>query len=74
MNGNGKDTMTDLNWTQVKRAAEENAVVLMPLGVIEEHGPHLCLGTDIYTAHEYCRPRGTWALPRSLNRWRWRRI
>jgi creatinine amidohydrolase len=21
------------------------------LGVLEEHGPHLCLGTDIYTAH-----------------------
>jgi creatinine amidohydrolase len=22
--------------------------------VIEEHGPHLCLGTDIYTAHRQC--------------------
>ena len=24
------------------------------MGVIEEHGPHLCLATDIYTAHIYC--------------------
>lgn len=50
-----KDTMTDMSWTDIQKAANENAIVLMPLGVIEEHGPHLCLGTDIYTAHEYCR-------------------
>jgi creatinine amidohydrolase len=33
---------------------DKDALVLLPLGVIEEHGPHLCLGTDIYTAHVYC--------------------
>ena len=46
--------MADMKWTDVKRYAEENAVVLLPMGVIEEHGPHLCLATDIYTAHIYC--------------------
>ncbi len=30
------------------------SIVLLPMGVIEEHGPHLCLATDIYTAHIYC--------------------
>ena len=50
-----RDTMVDMKWTDVTRAAGENAVVLLPIGVIEEHGPHLCLGTDIYTAVTQCR-------------------
>lgn len=48
------DNMIGMSWTAVAEAAERGAVVLLPLGVIEEHGPHLCLGTDIYTAQEYC--------------------
>ena len=47
-------TMADMKWTDIKRYADENAIVLLPMGVIEEHGPHLCLATDIYTAHIYC--------------------
>ena len=31
------NTMADMNWTDIKRYAEENAVVLLPMGVIEEH-------------------------------------
>ena len=46
--------MADMNWTDIKRYAEENAIVLLPMGVIEEHGPHLCLATDTYIAHIYC--------------------
>jgi creatinine amidohydrolase len=49
-----KDTMVNMKWTEVEYYAGENALVLLPLGVIEEHGPHLCLGTDIMTAHIYC--------------------
>lgn len=48
------DTMVNLTWTDLEESADKNAIVLMPLGVIEEHGPHLCLGTDIYTATIYC--------------------
>ncbi len=48
------NTMANMNWTQLQQAVEEDAVVLLPLGVMEEHGPHLCLGTDIYTAHLQC--------------------
>ena len=47
-------TMADMSWPDIQRHADENAIVLLPMGVIEEHGPHLCLGTDIYTAHVYC--------------------
>ena len=49
-----KDTMVNMKWTDIESYANKNALVLLPLGVIEEHGPHLCLGTDILTAHIYC--------------------
>ena len=45
------NTMANMTWTDIKRCVDQRAVVLLPLGVIEEHGPHLCLGTDIYVAH-----------------------
>ncbi|MCL1973612.1 MAG: creatininase family protein [Bacteroidetes bacterium] len=37
-------------------AAVKNAqgVCLIPMGVLEKHGPHLPLGTDVYTARELC--------------------
>ncbi len=54
MNGIFHQTMADMNWAELSTTAARNAPVLLPLGVIEEHGPHLCLGTDIYTAHLYC--------------------
>lgn len=49
-----KDTMANMKWTEIQNFALKKAVVLLPMGVIEEHGPQLCLGTDIYTAHIYC--------------------
>ena len=54
IDGMFKDTMVNMKWTDVQEYSNKNALVLLPLGVIEEHGPHLCLGTDIYTAHIYC--------------------
>jgi len=34
---------------------QSEGVCLVPLGVIEKHGQHLPLGTDVYTAREICR-------------------
>lgn len=50
-------TMADMTRPELIRFIKKNpdAAVLLPLGVIEAHGSHLCLGTDIYSAHEYCR-------------------
>jgi creatinine amidohydrolase len=42
------ETMADMTWPEVDEAARAGAVVLWGLGVIEEHGPHLPLGTDVY--------------------------
>ena len=44
-------TMADMNYQDIEKLIAEKAVVLLPIGVIEEHGPHLPLGTDIYLAY-----------------------
>jgi creatinine amidohydrolase len=54
LDGIFKDTMVNMKWTDIQYYADKNALVLLPLGVIEEHGPHLCLGTDIYIANIQC--------------------
>ena len=49
------ETMADMTWPDVKKAAENGAIVLLPTGVIEEHGPHMCLGVDTYEAYMFAR-------------------
>jgi len=46
--------MINSTWVDIRESARRDDIVLIPFGVIEEHGPHLCLGTDIYTAVVYC--------------------
>lgn len=41
-------TMVEMDWCSVEELAKKDALVLLPVGVIEEHGRHLPLGTDIY--------------------------
>lgn len=53
-----KDTMTELSWIEIDALAKNDAVVLFPVGVIEEHGPQLPLGTDIYLA--YAQAHDVW--------------
>jgi len=42
------DTMADMTYPEVRDAAGQGAVVLWGFGVIEQHGPHLPLATDVY--------------------------
>jgi creatinine amidohydrolase len=42
------ETMADMTFPDLVRAAADRAVVLWGLGVIEQHGPHLPLATDVY--------------------------
>jgi len=44
-------TIVDMTWPEIKQAAERNALVLLPIGVIEEHGPHMGLGADTYQCY-----------------------
>ena len=42
------DTIAEMTWFEVDQAAKEGAVLLWAFGVIEQHGPHLPTGTDVY--------------------------
>lgn len=47
-----KDTMTEMTYRQIEKLVDQDAIVLFPVGIIEEHGPHLPIGTDIYLAYK----------------------
>ena len=42
-------------WPELREAAKEDRVVLLPVGTIEQHGPHLPLSTDCITSREIAR-------------------
>jgi creatinine amidohydrolase len=47
--------MAELTASAVEAAARRQAAVLLPVGVMEAHGPHLPIGTDAYIALQLCR-------------------
>src|SRR3989304_7669328 len=46
-----EETMAHMTYVEIEKAAQEKTPVLFPVGVIEEHGPHLPLGVDVYGAY-----------------------
>ena len=50
-----EDTMADMTYQQIEDAVGNRLPILFPVAVIEEHGPHMCLGTDTYMAYAICR-------------------
>ena len=46
---------TDFRWPELKTLAEEGAIVLLPIGQTEEHGPHLPVGCDVHISMETAR-------------------
>ena len=44
-----------LTWPEVRRAAEEKRVCLIPVATLEDHGPHLPIDTDLRITAEICR-------------------
>ena len=42
-------------WPELREAAAQDRVVLLPVGTIEQHGPHLPLSTDCITSREIAR-------------------
>ncbi len=60
----------ELTWPEAKRRFQEVDVALLPVGAIEQHGPHLPLDCDAYDADylakavaEYCEPPRPLVLP-----------
>lgn len=50
-----KFMFNELTWAEVNDFAREGKVVLLPVGAIEQHGPHLPLDTDNVGAEAICR-------------------
>jgi len=50
-----KDTMAEMTAVALQAAARRGAAALLPVAVMECHGPHLPIGTDAYIALELCR-------------------
>jgi creatinine amidohydrolase len=46
-----EETMAHMTYVQIEQAAQEGTIVLFPVGVIEEHGPHLPLAVDVYGSY-----------------------
>jgi creatinine amidohydrolase len=49
------ETIVEMPWTDIQQAAQQGAVVLLPIGIIEEHGPHMGLAPDIYATYNWCK-------------------
>ncbi|GHK05075.1 hypothetical protein SY2F82_68720 [Streptomyces sp. Y2F8-2] len=52
--------MSEVQWNrltagQLRDLAARGAVVLLPVGATEQHGPHLPTGVDDFLAAEVCR-------------------
>jgi creatinine amidohydrolase len=45
----------EFTWPEIKQAVAQERVAVLPVGTIEQHGPHLPLLTDVITATEISR-------------------
>jgi len=50
-----QETMADMTWQEVEKAAKDGAIILLPTAVVEEHGPHMGCGVDTYLAYQTCK-------------------
>ncbi len=61
-NAHPKDTLLadkyryeEFTWPEIREAVAQNRVAVLPVGTVEQHGPHLPLVTDVLTASELSR-------------------
>ncbi len=45
----------EFTWPEIREAVAQNRVAVLPVGTIEQHGPHLPLNTDVLTSSEISR-------------------
>ena len=41
------DTIADMTWIEVEETAKNNSIMLVPVRVIEQHGPYPTNGADV---------------------------
>jgi creatinine amidohydrolase len=47
---NGKWRYEDLTWPEMNQAVEAGLIPVLPVGTMEQHGPHLPVKMDRWTA------------------------
>ncbi len=52
---NGKWRYEDLTWAEMNQAVEAGLIPVLPVGTMEQHGPHLPVKMDRWTATEVAR-------------------
>jgi creatinine amidohydrolase len=45
----------EFTWPEIRHAVADNRVCVVPVGTVEQHGPHLPLSTDVVTSGEMSR-------------------
>jgi creatinine amidohydrolase len=50
--------LSSMTWEEVRDLDRERTVVILPIGAIEAHGPHLPLGTDVIISEAMARAGG----------------
>lgn len=50
-----KNYLPHMTWKEVEEALTHTDMIIIPVGSMEQHGPHLPLGTDFYGAIEPCK-------------------
>jgi creatinine amidohydrolase len=51
----GPKTMFEMTWEEVQEVLTQTDTVLLPVGALEQHGPHLPLGSDSMQGIEMCK-------------------
>lgn len=54
----GPKSLVEMSWEEVKEALQRTDTIIVPVGSIEQHGPHLPLGTDYLQGIDF----GRWAV------------
>ncbi|BBI35905.1 creatininase family protein [Cohnella abietis] len=49
------ETMANMTWVEIEKSLSVDHVVLLPSGILEQHGPHLTLAPDIYFSCEIAK-------------------
>jgi len=51
-NNNRIIQLEELNWKQIEKMDKDKTIFFIPISPLEEHGPHLPVGTDLLTARD----------------------
>lgn len=44
--------LDEMSWVEVDNLNKDKSIIFLPIGPVEEHGPHLPLGTDFFAARD----------------------